>query len=135
MKLKNIIFILIISMVVSVAVSAQEETAVDECENAMDTATMNMCAARDLEVADEKLNEVYKELVVKFEQSEAKGIKKKLVEAQRAWIMFRDAECELYAFSSSGGSIHTLQLSGCLLDETEKRTAVLQNYLEKWPEM
>lgn len=134
MKIRVILF-LIISLMASVAVRAQEEPAQDECANAMDMATMNKCAARDFADADDNLNEVYKNFIAKLERSEMKGIRQKLVEAQRAWIMFRDAECELRAFPYSGGSSYRLELSGCMLEETKKRTVVLENYLDKWPEM
>ncbi len=48
-----------------------------------------------------------------------------LRDAQRAWIAFRDAECALeYAIWGSGSMRH-IAGTGCLLDETAKRTIAL----------
>lgn len=137
MKIRVAIFLITFMAAVStaVAVRAQEAPVEDECAGVIDTMMMNKCAARDYAAADDRLNEVYKEFVAKLEQSEVKGVRKKMVEAQRAWIMFRDAECEMRAFSYTGGSAYSLTLSGCMLEETKKRTEVLEYYLENWPEM
>ena len=63
----------------------------DDCANAMDQATMDECAGKDFDAADKKLNDAYKQIEGRLKDNA--GSKKLLVDAQRAWVAFRDAEC------------------------------------------
>jgi uncharacterized protein YecT (DUF1311 family) len=46
---------------------------------------------------------------------------------ERIWIKQRDAKCQR-AIADEGGSMAGLIYSGCILDETIKRTIFLENY-------
>ena len=46
---------------------------------------------------------------------------KLLQTAQRAWMVFRDAECAYSAADSEGGSIHPMEVSQCLTRLTNDR--------------
>ena len=50
-----------------------------------------------------------------------KGADKALLAAQRAWIAYRDSQCELAGFEARGGSMEPMLVSGCLADLTRKR--------------
>ena len=50
----------------------------------------------------------------------------RLVRAQRAWIAYRDAECEISALSEKGGSLEPLMRFSCLARVTEARTGELK---------
>ena len=62
------------------------------------------------------------ELVAKLEQS--------LKEAQRAWIVKRDAESEFFQLSARGGTIGTQWYSSEVLEATLERNAELIGFLE-----
>jgi urease subunit alpha len=53
-----------------------------------------------------------------------KGAEKALVTAQRAWIAYRDAECEARGFQARGGTMEPMLVAGCIADVTDARTKV-----------
>ncbi|KQS88571.1 MULTISPECIES: lysozyme inhibitor LprI family protein [unclassified Rhizobium] len=113
--------------------SAQEDQI--DCQNAITQAEMNMCANQDYEAADKELNAVYRKAMasVKATDTELADIDTNLVgavealkNAQRAWIGYRDGQCELAGFEARGGSMEPMLVSGCLADLTKKRTDELK---------
>jgi uncharacterized protein YecT (DUF1311 family) len=89
---------------------------------------MNMCAHRDYKAADAQLNAAYRVLTAKIDAN-AKTL---LVEAQRAWIQFRDKECKYEAAENEGGSIYPMIYSGCLTRLTMARTRELKELAEQY---
>jgi uncharacterized protein YecT (DUF1311 family) len=99
----------------------------NECDNAMDQSTMNACADQSFKKADAELNAVYKKLQSrKNDDAEAAKL---LIAAERAWVLFRDAECEFDAADNLGGSIYPMVYSGCLERLTQARIDQLNRYL------
>ena len=81
---------------------------------------MNRCAAEEYERADKRLN---------TEWAKAKAWAKDdwqsarlLLESQRNWIKYRDAQCALVADENRGGSIVPLVELQCMTDMTRDRT-------------
>jgi uncharacterized protein YecT (DUF1311 family) len=96
------------------------------CENPQTQSEINQCASKGASAADQQLNEVYQQLRTKLQSSD----EQLLVDAQLAWIQFRDKDC---AFSSSrfrGGSIAPGDYSSCVERHTKQRIQDLQNYLQ-----
>ena len=89
---------------------------------------MNICAHQDYAAADKELNKAYGDIMRRL--SDDADARKLLQAAQRAWIAFRDAECNFATADSQGGSIHPMLMSGCLQGLTESRTEQLGGYLE-----
>jgi uncharacterized protein YecT (DUF1311 family) len=52
-----------------------------------------------------------------------------LTTAQKAWIAFRDAECDFQAGNSVDGSIYPMLIAMCRTGLTQKRTEELKVYL------
>jgi uncharacterized protein YecT (DUF1311 family) len=98
-----------------------------DCQNPTVQAEMNRCASLDAEAADRKLNQIYKQLRSKY-----KGTKKEklLIDAQLAWIKFRDTNCAFALSKYEGGSIASMMGSNCLKRTTEQRTEELESYLK-----
>lgn len=94
------------------------------CNPAGNTAEMQQCAAEQYQAADEKLNQIY-QLALSQLDGEAE---QRLKEAQRSWIDFRDRTCSFEASSASGGTLEGLLYTGCLTEQTEKRTTELKGY-------
>ena len=76
----------------------------DDCSNASDQATMSECAGKALQKSDAELNATYDQIRQRLKN--APETLKLLVGAQRAWIAFRDAECDFSTSPSAGGTIH-----------------------------
>lgn len=103
------------------------------CTDPQTQADMNQCAGREAADADAELNMIYKEVVAHYEKmdraSETTEGVKRLRAAQRAWIAFRDAQCELAGYEALGGSMETLLVSRCEADLTKRRAAELRQML------
>ena len=117
---------------------AQDEPQVD-CEKAMTQSDLNICANKDYEAADKELNAVYKTTMTAMQETDRQlgeidpnyvGAVEALKKAQRAWIGYRDGQCELAGFEARGGSMEPMLVSGCLADLTQKRTAELKSLTE-----
>lgn len=97
----------------------------EECGNASTQATMNTCAADAYQAADKKLNETYATVLQRAPESTRTLLKT----AQQKWAALRDADCELLASGTEGGSAQPMVRSQCLADKTEERTAWLESLL------
>ncbi len=89
-------------------------------------AEMNACAADAYAAADAELNAAYRRITARL--ANAPG-RRSLVEAQRAWIRFRDAECDLATSHNEGGSIRPMMVSFCMERLTRQRTEELKGYM------
>jgi len=82
-------------------------------------------SAGSFKKADAALNATYVQLLDQL--SGAAG--QRLKTAQRAWLGFRDAECDLQGSSVGGGSARSMVVSQCLATLTEQRVKQLRFYL------
>jgi len=102
--------------------SAQTPTQAEAlCKDAKTQREMNECLAAAYQKADEELNVFYSSLRKKIGEVSFK----KLQEAQRAWLKYRDANCEADSALYEGGSIQSAMRSGCLERVTRGRIAEL----------
>ena len=109
-----------------------------DCENAASTYEINVCAERAFEAADARLNAVYKqalgaivEMAVAEKPYDAASWEAALRASQRAWIAFRDAECNRHvAMFWSGGSGATADILGCMTTMTKTRADELAERYE-----
>ena len=110
--------------------AASEDPDVD-CDNQVTQRDMNICAAQDYDAADAALNEQYaktKRVLAAADEELSSGeasAAKALLTAQRAWIYYRDAQCEAVGFQARDGSMQPLLVSGCLAELTRTRTEEL----------
>ncbi|WP_373280343.1 lysozyme inhibitor LprI family protein [Novosphingobium naphthalenivorans] len=107
------------------------QTAPDQIENpypanpvcdAVDTVGMIECNKHDLAVWEARLNDEYRKALVRV----GPVSREKLRQAQRMWLKYRTANCEVY--ESHGGTIHFLLGSGCIIRMTKERTLELQGF-------
>jgi|SRR6476620_10363089 len=89
------------------------------------TAEMFECEGEELDRQDARLNDAYKKLMSKLSPDR----KKALLKAQRAWIKFREANCD-YWYDPQGGTAARLNASGFLLTMTAARAKELRVMLE-----
>jgi uncharacterized protein YecT (DUF1311 family) len=102
-----------------------------DCDNAVDQQTMNLCAHATWEAADAELNRAYQQAMDFMESIDAdlpmdeQGAAKALRDAQRAWINFRDLACQAEGYLMQGGSAQPMIISGCMTTLTQQRTTSL----------
>jgi uncharacterized protein YecT (DUF1311 family) len=85
------------------------------------TVEMVSCISAETKRQDVRLNENYNKLGAKLSANR----KKALLEAQRAWIKFRDANCRFY-YDPDGGSSARVAADECLLNATADRVRELK---------
>ncbi|MBC7419802.1 MAG: DUF1311 domain-containing protein [Bdellovibrio sp.] len=111
----------------------QIEEAYNTCAgDAQSTADSNNCSSIAYTNADKELNRVYNLIrtpLVKDTDVENKEILRRLVTAQKAWITFRDADCELAGTAMLNGSGEGVIIGGCLVAKTIERVKHLQGFL------
>ena len=88
---------------------------------------MNICAGEDYDAADKQLNLAYGKVVKSLADSPED--KKLLQVAQRAWIVFRDAQCDFSTNPNRQGTAYPMLYVGCQQALTEARTKQFDAYL------
>ncbi|NJK68103.1 MAG: DUF1311 domain-containing protein [Richelia sp. CSU_2_1] len=113
------------------SVFAQSESSVNaqqlNCDRPQGDVEVRACIRLRYEIADQKLNEVYKQLMAKLSKEE----RSILSEAQLGWIQQRDKTCEFEVYQNRGGTGYQGFLNECLGRSTKQRTAELEKYLQR----
>ena len=93
------------------------------CMDKSDGVTQSMVECIDAEVRrqDARLNTAYKRLMADL----AAARKKQLQEAQRAWLKFRDSNCDFY-YDPEGGTIARVNAVTCMMNSTASRAKELE---------
>lgn len=100
------------------------------CKAANTQIEMNYCADLSFKAADQELNQIYQQLRNTFKQTKQNTQEPQLIEAQLAWLKYRDLDCKFSADRFKGGSIAPLMYSSCQETLTKQRTTLLKSYLE-----
>lgn len=110
--------------------AAASPAVAENCQNAQTTIEMNDCAGRNYKAADAQLNHAFARAITAAKDSDRNvqgadySYERALREAQRAWIVFRDADCKP-APRELAGSISTMEQIDCLTQKTIQRTKEL----------
>lgn len=131
---------MILTALLLMQASAQAAEPQVDCENAMTQMAMNICAGRDYEAADRKLNAVWDKVSTEMKrrdkiditEDDRPGYFQTLLTAQRAWLVYRDTHCRSEGYLARGGSMEPMLVSTCLAHLTRERTEQL-NELIDWP--
>ena len=91
------------------------------------TAAMLACAEAEWKRQDAALNTAYQALMAKTPNAEQPLIRN----AEKAWVTFRDAECDAQAAPDAGGSIQSLVLLECKTDLTLLRIQTLKQHQDE----
>ena len=87
------------------------------------TVEMLDCIAAETERQDLRLNKAYKDVMAELTPQR----KKQLQEAQRAWIKYRDANCDFYA-DPDGGTLAAVSSNDCFMSTTASRAKELEGF-------
>lgn len=96
-----------------------------DCNKAMTQNDMNICAAQSYQAADKVLNTNYKRLMTKLKDNAP--ARDKLRTAQRAWLTFRDTQCDFEGYGVEGGSMQPLIVASCKAQLTKQRAKQLED--------
>lgn len=124
--MRKIYFLFIISMLSFPF--ASHSTCMDD---AMSTSDINECTYKEYLVVDKKLNYSYQELLKIIPDNS----KKKLREAQRAWLKYRDLECDFASEFLQGGTLATVVTKTCFVEMTKKRVLKLDSDIKTYKEL
>ncbi|MCZ4288399.1 lysozyme inhibitor LprI family protein [Hoeflea alexandrii] len=133
-----------IGLICSVAGLLATSALADDKPDCIDPQTqmeMTYCAGVDYDKADADLNALWPGIVAAAKQNDEyvadmareRGVPttlEALRNAQRAWITFRDAQCEYEAYEVFGGTMQPMVGSLCLARLTRERIEVLSHALE-----
>ena len=108
------------------ALSAPAEAT--DCAEAATQLDLDRCAAQDFAKADALLNGTYKRVMLRLKEN--LQIHQLLTAAQKAWLTFRDTECDFVTSTSAGGIIHPMVVATCRARLTTDRAKMLQAYLD-----
>jgi uncharacterized protein YecT (DUF1311 family) len=98
------------------------------CDEPKTQADMNYCAEYHFTQADAELNDIYGRLKSAYVNYAAP--KKALIGSQRAWLVFRDAECKQDETATDGGSAASMVVLECRIKLTAQRAEQLQQRLD-----
>lgn len=104
-----------------------------DCSKASNTMEINECASIEQQKVEVKLNQVYQRVMKGMEKDYASdgnfaGMKKAFVNAQRAWIKFREADCDAVYQKHIGGTIRNVMHISCMQAHAKKRIVDLEEF-------
>ena len=125
-KLVLLLSLFNISIGITQAYADQDEGDKNACDG---TGTLDMlqCNRGLIEEEDKKLNSLYKELRLKVVHGSRAD--KYLIDAQRAWLKFRNQSCQFESEGYEGGTLHGVEVTACELRITKNRNRELEGYL------
>ncbi|OWV31283.1 lysozyme inhibitor LprI family protein [Halomonas campaniensis] len=98
----------------------------DDClESAVTTVDIVACITEEFEREDKRLNDNYQQLRSQLSDSR----KEQLLTAQRAWIAYKEANCDFYA-NPEGGTLARISANACVLTETTNRADELEALMQ-----
>ena len=107
-----------------------------DCADPQVQSEMNICAHREWEQADAELNALWPQVRAIMQREDGYAVEddqpgywESLLEAQRAWIAYRDTHCTAEGYYARGGSMESLLVSTCMTDLTKQRTRDLRDLI------
>jgi uncharacterized protein YecT (DUF1311 family) len=124
--------VMALSLFALTAAAKAQDIEVD-CDNASSNVEMTHCGWQEFERADAELNGIYQDAISQIRATGrdlpagAGEWEKKLRETQRAWVAFRDLNCdELIAIEWGGGTGTSLATATCRTEMTNARIRTLR---------
>jgi uncharacterized protein YecT (DUF1311 family) len=123
--MKPVVYLSMLFLILSLArpLSAGESQRQHLAPVAQTQHEMNQQAEDDYKKSDAELNRVYKDLMGHLTAEQ----KKAMIDAELAWIRFRDANCACWALPHKGGSLHPLMYFGYMKSMTDDRIKQLKD--------
>ena len=128
MKISKFLFAALVMAGIPCVASANENGLSKQYTACMDKAggtTFGMieCINAETQRQDVQLNKAYKALTTELPPPR----RAQLLEAQRAWIKYRDANCAFY-YDPDGGTLARVNANSCMLTATADRARELESF-------
>lgn len=106
------------------------------CQKAEGTIQINECMEAELEKVEKKLNAKYKKTLKALSAPDEDGwkysiSKKAVIESQRAWVKFRDKDCEAEETMTNGTGTASWYMD-CMIDHANTRIKRLDEFDPKF---
>ena len=110
------------------------------CDNqTLNNMELDQCAGKAFKAADTELNQVWPKVLAFIDSQSAdmpadagKAWKDSMLAAQRAWVTFKEDDCNAVQYEWYGGSGASLAVTSCLYHHTADRVADLKSrYLDR----
>ncbi|MEC4722565.1 lysozyme inhibitor LprI family protein [Noviherbaspirillum sp. CPCC 100848] len=113
--------------------AASKSAAGLDCGKAITTPDINQCASIEQKKVEANLNKVYQRVLKSLGQQDAPqpssaAMRTSFIAAQRAWIKFREADCDAVYQKYADGTIRTVMYIGCMQHHAERRIKDLEAY-------
>ena len=101
------------------------------CDSAQTTMDLVECSDHEYRIADAKMTVEWKAAYARMKRQDAEvprarsGYAAALLDSQRKWLAYRDAQCKVVGDRMRGGSGQGYSTMFCLTDLTRKRTTEL----------
>ncbi len=125
--MRIVIFCVLVAAPLIAGLAAPSALAADDCNPNLSQAELNNCYGNMYKRADAELNALYRQITGRLKDD--KETAKLLVAAQRAWVAFRDAECDFSASGVAGGTAYGMIVAICLDKLTSQRINDFKTYL------
>jgi uncharacterized protein YecT (DUF1311 family) len=117
----------LVALLAVAAVAGPTRAQADDCDSAQGQADMNECYGKAFKASDAELNKLYKEITARLKDDP--DTTRLLVATQRAWVAFRDAECNFQEAAVAGGTAAPMIHAMCLDGQTKSRIDDFKAYL------
>jgi uncharacterized protein YecT (DUF1311 family) len=88
---------------------------------------MNTEAFKEYKKSDDEMAKMYKKVMSGMSNQNAKNL---LLEAQRAWIKYKESHCKSLANQFEGGTMAPMVYYECLVEVTNERKEHLKRFLD-----
>ena len=114
------------AMLLAMALTARADDASSACRStAVSTIAVEDCQKADLAQAEIRLKAAYDRAMGALPPDQ----RAKLLEAERRWVAFRQADCEVY-YGRQTGTIAGIEAGDCLIQHAKDRTRDLATFFE-----
>ena len=104
--------------------------ALADCADPQTQTDMNICAGERFRKSDGRLNRVWTDLRrVRGTSAEDRETFQVVLEAQRTWLAYRDAQCKAEGYEAHGGTMEPMLVADCQARLTDERVKSLQELL------
>ena len=116
------------ALLLALGLAAGSAAAAPDCRNAATTIEINECADADLKTVEKTLNTTYQAALKAVGDAEGAKAKAALVAAERAWIKFREADCNALYELWADGTMRTVVYVSCMRRRAEQRIKELDEF-------
>ena len=110
----------------SLLMGGSQETFAEDCDGTEGSTRWEAClVAQDTKKIETQLNNKYKELSNSYKENGFVKVRKMLIEAERAWISYRDKTCEFE--NEAIGGINSISWARCNYRLTKERLEYFEN--------